>query len=151
MNLLDAAVSIVDRVTDKLDPSKQIERAGQRSALAGVAAGIGATGAVFLTLAGFMGLRQVVDPAIAALICGVALICVAALVMLVGRAILRRQEQARDAAEASRKAEDFTAIARQVGEVAGGAARNNAGALVAAAFAFGLVKGLGPKKGDGND
>ena len=148
MSLLDAAVSAVEAVTEKLDPSKQIERAGQRLALAAIAAGIGATGAVFLTLAGFLALRQVVHPAVAAVICGAALLVVAVLVMAIGRAYLRRQEEARDAEDAARKAEKMTAVARQVGEVAGTVARDNAVALVAAAFAFGIVKGLDRKKDD---
>jgi heme exporter protein D len=143
MSLLDVAASIAGAVADKLDASKQIERAGQRLAVAGVAAGIAAIGAVFITLAAFMALRNVVNPEIAALICGVGLALIAVLVVVIGRAMLRRQEAIREAEEKAARSERLTQAARQVGEIAATVARDNAVALLAAAFAFGLVKGLG--------
>lgn len=151
MSLLDVAASLAGAVAEKLDASKQVERIGQRVAVVGVAAGIASIGAVFVSLAAFLALREVVDPAIAALICGVGLAAIATIVFFAGRAILRRREAAQAARDKAANIEQMTAVARQVGQVAGTVARDNALAILAGAFAFGLVKGLDRDKSPDDD
>lgn len=123
-----------------------IARAFAALAVAILAAVVGIAGLGFFAFAAYTALALVSPPPVAAALVGILCLVVAAVLLLIGRAVLRPPR--RQGTASARRGEDGlrdSELAAQLGRQAGAFVRSNFREAAGVAFVSGLVLGVSPR------